>query len=60
MINMEEIQEEIEKLENCNCTSWQVCNKLATLYIVRAYYQGGKESTEMRSMSQPPMMSSMK
>lgn len=60
MIDMKEIQEEIDKLENCDCTSWQVCNKLATLYIVRAHYQGEKEPAEMKSMSQSPMMSSIK
>lgn len=38
MLNIDEIHEEIKKLENCNCTSWDVCKKLAILYIIREHY----------------------
>jgi hypothetical protein len=38
MLNMDEIHAEIEKLENCDCTTYHVCEKLAILYIVREYY----------------------
>ena len=35
MIDIEEINKEISKLENCECTSYKICEKLAILYIVR-------------------------
>lgn len=34
MLNMEEINKEISRLENAKC-SYSVCEKLAALYIVR-------------------------
>ena len=35
MINIDEINEEITKLENCDYTTYPVCQKLAILYTVR-------------------------
>lgn len=35
MLNMQEIQEEIEKLESCGATTYAVCEKLAILYNVK-------------------------
>lgn len=35
MLKIEEINEEIEKLENCENVSYNLCEKLAILYIVR-------------------------
>ena len=60
MINMNEIEEEIKRLEECDCTTYSICEKLAILYIVRAHYKG-QPAEEMRSsasmMSTPlPMM----
>ena len=40
MIDLEEINEEIEKLENCGCTTYKICEKLAILYIVREHNAG--------------------
>lgn len=37
MLSLEEIQEEIEKLENGQ-TTYSNCERLATLYIVRDHY----------------------
>jgi len=38
MIDINEINEEIHKLENSNCTTYDICKKLAILYIVRDHY----------------------
>lgn len=38
MLNIEEINKEIAKLENKDYLTYDLCNKLATLYIVRKYY----------------------
>lgn len=56
MLNMDEIHEEIKKLENCNCTSWDVCKKLAILYIIREHYNNSpiqKDTGLNMSMSSP-------
>ena len=45
---MSEIEEEIKKLEKCDCTTYDVCKKLAILYIVKDHYRGN-EVNEMRS-----------
>jgi len=53
---MDEIHEEIKKLENCNCTSWDVCKKLAILYIIREHYNNSpiqKDTGLNMSMSSP-------
>lgn len=47
MISIDEINKEIEKLEQCNCTTYQVCEKLAILYTVRNNFKGpGQEMTK--------------
>lgn len=53
MINMEEIEEEITRLENCRNTTYEVCEKLADLYIVREYFsdKNMKNNTAMPAMS---------
>ena len=57
MLNIDEINEEIAKLENCNCTTYDVCNKLATLYIVRQHYGANHSSaTTQKKMEMTPMM----
>ena len=43
MLNMEEINAEIELLEKSECTTYNVCEKLAILYIVREHF--GKSAT---------------
>lgn len=56
MLNIDEIHEEIEKLENCNCTSWDICKKLAILYIIRDHYNNSptqKDIGPSMSMSSP-------
>lgn len=37
MLNMDEINKEIEKLEKCSCVSQDICNKLAILYIIKEH-----------------------
>lgn len=56
MLNMEEIHKEIKKLEECNCTTYDVCKKLAILYIVRDHYSETKSKEMSGGMSSPMMM----
>lgn len=57
MLNIEEINKEIEKLENCNYTTYDVCNKLATLYIVRQHYNGNHSNNTTQNVTKmSPMM----
>ena len=54
MLNIDEIHEEIKKLENCNCTSWDVCKKLAILYIIREHYNNSPSQKDVEiSMTNP-------
>lgn len=39
MLDIDEINKEIKTLEECCCTTYNVCNKLATLYIIRDHYK---------------------
>ena len=39
MLNMDEINAEIEKLENCDHTTYELCQKLAILYTVKDHYE---------------------
>lgn len=59
MLNIDEIHEEITKLENCN-TSQENCKKLAILYIVRDHFKSAgtrhMESPAAAPMSSPSMM----
>ena len=59
MIDIEMINEEIEKLENCNCTSYNICEKLAILYTVRDHYGKSTMSNapSMNMRTTAPMMS---
>ena len=62
MIDIEEVNKEIEKLENCGCTTYKICEKLAILYIVRDHNQGldpvpaKKSSSDMMMSTTVPMM----
>lgn len=58
MLNMDEIHKEIKKLEECDCTTYDVCRKLAILYIVKDHYKGESNTkyNEVPSMSSPMMM----
>ena len=58
MIDMEEINKEIKKLEDCDCMTWSVCEKLAILYIVRKYFNEG--NMDNRSMSVASMSMGIK
>lgn len=53
MLNITEINEEIERLENCDCTTYDVCKKLAILYIVRENYNKKQQSMTRSSMTTP-------
>lgn len=52
MININEINEEIEKLESKDCTTYDVCKKLAILYTVKNNF---KPSTQQKSMQMDNM-----
>lgn len=54
MLNLDEINEEIAKLEECNCTSYQVCEKLAILYIVRDHYKSSVTRNTTPSITKTP------
>ena len=57
MVDIKEIEEEIEKLENCDCTTYSICEKLAILYTVHDHLKNKTNSSsnvEMRSSA--PMM----
>ena len=52
MLDMDEIEKEIHKLEECGDTTYGICDKLATLYIVRAHYKPESASNyTMNNMS---------
>ena len=56
MLNMDEIHKEIEKLENCDCTSQDVCKKLAILYIIKDHHKNSSSQKDNElniSMSSP-------
>lgn len=59
MLNMDEINAEITKLEKCDYTTYDICTKLAILYIVREHYNksrgGTSPITSQPSMSGPSM-----
>ena len=57
MIDLEQINEEIKRLENCNCTSYNVCEKLAILYTVRDHYSKPINSSSSMMKSTSSMMS---
>lgn len=57
MIDLEQINEEIKRLENCNCTSYSVCEKLAILYTVRDHYSKPINSSNSMMKSTSSMMS---
>lgn len=48
MIDINEINEEIKKLENCKNVTYSICSKLADLYIVRDHLQQQGNSMEAR------------
>ena len=50
MLNMEEINAEIKKLEEKDCTTYDLCNKLAILYTVRNNYRPPATTTKTNSM----------
>ena len=60
MLDIEEIHEEIKKLENCNHTTYEICQKLAILYTVKNNYKGNKmmnnDMNTSMSMSTPSMV----
>ena len=56
MLNMDEISQEIEKLEKSEYTTYDVCKKLAILYIVKDHYGGKQASMTPLSMPTGPSM----
>lgn len=52
MVDMNEVQNEIDKLENCGSTTYSVCEKLSILYNVKDHAeQKPKEESYARGMS---------
>lgn len=60
MIDIEEINKEIYKLENCECTSYKICEKLAILYIVRNNLPGLESVSAKKNNNSDMMMPIMK
>ena len=56
MLNIIEIQDEINKLEQCECTTQDVCKKLAILYIVKEHFKGGSETRSNWNEATPSAM----
>ena len=54
MLNMEEIHKEIKNLEECDKTTYDVCKKLAILYIVRDHMK--MPETKMAGTGTSPEM----
>jgi hypothetical protein len=54
---MKEINDEIKKLESTECTTYNVCDKLAKLYIVRYHYRNAHAARSAQPMSAPAMPS---
>ena len=54
MLDLHEINKEIKMLEECDCTTYSICSKLAILYIIRDHYEDAamrESSTEhMKTM----------
>ena len=53
MLDIDKINDEIECLEECGCTSYDVCERLAILYTVRDHMKVNA-GTDMRSQTQAP------
>ena len=51
MLDMQEIEDTIHKLEECGDTTYSTCQKLAILYIVRDHYKGEMEKSSSMSSS---------
>lgn len=59
MNKLEEIEQEIKKLENKEYLTYDICSKLADLYICRKFMAGGG-SSPMMPTSGPAMPSMVK
>lgn len=49
MLDINMINEEIKKLEECECPTWTVCQRLASLYIIKDHHA----AAPMKSMATP-------
>lgn len=58
-MNINEIDEEIKKLEQNEYTTYGNCYKLAVLYTVRDHFPKEKKGKEVLPMSMAPMMNEM-
>lgn len=56
MLNIEEINEEIKKLEESDCTTHSICQKLASLYIVRDHLPKEMSKDISKNISVPSPM----
>ena len=50
MLNMNEINEEIKKLENKDYLTYDICNKLAILYTVKNNYKPSQQQPARNNM----------
>jgi hypothetical protein len=60
MLDIKVINQEIRKLENSDVTNYYVCDRLATLYIVKDHYRAAAADSVQQPMSSPGMSSPMK
>ena len=57
MTKMEEIEQEIKKLENKDCLTYDIVHKLADLYIVKKHMaDGGTNSINSGTVPTSPLM----
>lgn len=58
MLDIKMVQEEIKRLENTNITNYSICEKLATLYIIKDHFHSTKESVSTSAPTiTPPSVS---
>ena len=55
-MDIKEINEEIDKLEKCEYTTYGNCYKLAALYTIRDHMNKDKKVNEAPMLSMPPLM----
>lgn len=53
MLNMDEINQEINKLENCEYTTYDICKKLSILYTVRNNFKRQQAATQSVASTTP-------
>lgn len=60
MLDMKVINQEIKKLESSDVTNYNICEKLAILYIIKDHYKAAGADVVHQPMSSPTVPSPMK